>query len=75
MIGQKKRHSIIEICIGTAIGYFVAIITQRIIFPLFDIQVSHSENFTIAGIFTVVSLVRGYFVRRLFNWLHIKNLL
>ena len=73
--GQKKKHTIIETCIGTALGYTVAIMTQRIVFPIFDIHVSHSENFLIAGIFTVVSLIRGYYVRRLFNWLHVKEIL
>ncbi len=72
MKGQKRRHSVIETIVGTIIGYFVAMITQVIVFPMFNIHTSHSVNFSIAAIFTVVSLIRGYCVRRFFNWIYIR---
>lgn len=72
---QSKRGSVIETVTGTAIGYSVAVVTQIVIFPLFDLHVSASENLAIAAVFTIISLVRGYWVRRLFNWLHIKGVL
>lgn len=64
---QSKTHSLIEVLCGTAIGYVVAVATQILVFPLFDIEVTSAENLTIAAIFTVVSIARGYAVRRLFN--------
>jgi hypothetical protein len=73
MTGQKKSHSFIEVCINTAIGYFVALLTQIITFPWFDIEVTYKQQFLIGLIFTIVSIARGYFVRRLFNYLNIKN--
>jgi hypothetical protein len=72
---QSKRGSVIETVTGTVIGYSVAVITQIVIFPLFDLHVSAGENLTIAAVFTIISLVRGYWVRRLFNWLHLKGVL
>lgn len=69
--GQKKKHSFIETCINTGIGYFVALATQIIAFPWFGIEVTHTQQLAIGLIFTVVSVVRGYFVRRLFNYIHI----
>ena len=74
-MSQSKRGSVIETAVGTAIGYSVAVCTQIVIFPLFDLHVSASENLTIAAVFTIISLVRGYWVRRLFNWLHLKGVL
>lgn len=71
--GQKKSHSMIEIVVGTGIGFGVALLTQLAVFPLFGIQTSHGENFAIAAIFTVVSILRGYCVRRLFNWIHVRG--
>jgi uncharacterized protein YneF (UPF0154 family) len=62
----------IEVGVGVAIGYFVALATQLIAFPLLSIPVSLSNNFLLGLIFTVVSVIRGYFVRRLFNWMHTK---
>lgn len=52
---------------STAIGYAFAIIAQIVIFPLFGINVSVAENFAIAALFTVVSVIRGYVIRRWFN--------
>ena len=73
MTGQKKKVSLMEVLINTAIGYFVALATQIIVFPWFDIEVTYHQQFMIGLIFTVVSIVRGYFVRRLFNVIHVKG--
>ena len=73
MKGQKKKHSFLETCLSTAIGYGIALATQIVVFPWFNIEVSHSQHLTIGLIFTVVSVVRGYFVRRLFNLIHLKG--
>ena len=73
MKGQKKRHSLIETLINVTIGYFIALGTQIIVFPWFNIEVTYKEQFLIGMIFTIVSIVRGYFIRRLFNLLYIKG--
>lgn len=70
---QSKKMSIIETCLSTLIGLAVAITTQIIVFPWFGMQVELHQNFMIAGIFTVISIARGYVVRRVFNWLHIRK--
>jgi len=64
---QTKRHSIIESISNVVIGYCTALITQIIIFPIFNIHTSQSENMKIALIFTIISLIRNYFVRRWFT--------
>ena len=66
---QSRRHSLLETVFSTVIGYAVAITTQIIVFPWFDIHTSAQDNIAIGAIFTVVSIVRGYCVRRLFNWI------
>lgn len=72
---QRRLVSIIEITISTAIGFSLSYVCAMLVFPLFGFPVTHEQNFAITGIFTVLSLVRGYGVRRLFNWLHLKGLL
>lgn len=64
---QSRRTSFIESCMQTAIGFCVALVTQQIVFPWFDIPLNGVQNIQIAVIFTGVSLVRGYIVRRWFN--------
>lgn len=66
-MAQSKKMSLVETVTSTAIGYVVALITQMLVFPLYDLEVTIGQNIGISVIFTVVSLVRGYFVRRLFN--------
>jgi hypothetical protein len=57
----------IETCCSTAIGLAVAYLTQVLVFPLFDIHVSRQSHMKITAIFTIVSLIRSFAVRRLFN--------
>lgn len=64
---QTKTSSMIESISNVFIGYVVAVISQITIFPLFDIHVSVLDNALIGVWFTVISLVRSYTVRRLFN--------
>lgn len=74
-MGQSKRGSVIETITGTAIGYSVAVLSQVILFPFFDVNVSLEQNLVIALWFTVISLIRGYWVRRLFNLMHVRGVL
>ena len=64
---QSKKGSFIESCVNIAIGYGVALVSQIIIFPMFGINVPLSTNIWIGVWFTVISLVRSYVVRRVFN--------
>lgn len=64
---QSKKDSLIESITNVSIGYVVAILTQIVVFPLFDINTSWYENLGIAACFTVVSVIRSYVVRRFFT--------
>lgn len=70
---QPKLMSWLETCLNTGIGFGIAIAAQILIFPLFGFNPPLSTNFTIALIFTVISIVRGYVMRRLFEALHIRR--
>lgn len=72
---QKARHSFLEACIGTTIGYGIAFGANMVILPLFGYTPSLAHNFWITNFFTVISVIRSYYVRRLFNWLHHKEIL
>ena len=64
---QSSLMSAVESVSNVAIGYGVALVTQLAVFPLFGLAVSLGDNLMIGAIFTVVSLVRSYVVRRAFN--------
>ena len=67
-MSQSKKGSLLEAFINVAVGYAVAVASQIVIFPLFDVHISVADNMAIGGFFTVVSIVRSYALRRLFNW-------
>ncbi len=64
---QTRGHSAYESATNIAIGYVVALASQLAVFPLFDIDVSLSDNLAIGAYFTVISLIRSYCVRRWWN--------
>lgn len=66
-MNQTKLHSIIESVTQTLIGLITSIIVQVRLYPLLGIPVSFKQNLIITAVFFVVSMIRGYIVRRYFN--------
>lgn len=64
---QTKRQSLIETLTNVAIGYLVSLIANLIVLPLFNYNISLTDGIYISIIFTVISIIRGYLVRRYFN--------
>jgi hypothetical protein len=59
--------SLIEAVTNVAVGYVLAVATQIIVFPWFGLHASLGENLTLGGVFTAISLLRSYALRRLFE--------
>lgn len=64
---QSRLSSLIESFTNIAIGLLINTTAQHVLFPLWDIHISVSENLQIAMAFTVISLIRSYTIRRWFN--------
>ena len=73
-MSQSRLGSFIESLANVVLGYGVAVGAQILIFPLFGVVIPLSSNLAIGIIFTLVSLVRSYLLRRLFNLLHRTSL-
>ena len=63
----------IETVLNVGTGYIIAIFTQALIFPFFGIHIPLSQNVVLAALFTIISIIRGYFFRRLFNMISEKK--
>jgi|GEM_PF-3073090 len=62
-----------ESAAGTVFAFVTSIVVgQWIIYPLSGIKVSMAANIHATIWFTAVSLVRSYWLRRFFNWIHHK---
>lgn len=72
MSAQSRRMSLVESLANVAIGYGVAVTAQVLVFPLFGLHATLGENLAIGGIFTVVSIVRSYCLRRVFERLRVR---
>jgi hypothetical protein len=64
---QSKRHSLYESLVGTLVGYVINLCVQLIVYPLYGATFTFFQNIQLCLIFLVVSLVRGYCIRRYFN--------
>ena len=63
---QSRRMSLIEAITNVALGYVLAVFTQIIVFPWFGLRPSLGDNLALGLVFTSISLIRGYALRRLF---------
>ncbi len=67
MKGQIKSHSFVEAILNTAIGFIISMAANMIVLPWFGFKVSMTQAFNIGVIFTFISIIRSYILRRLFN--------
>jgi len=64
---QSRVMSLVEAVANVVVGYGVAVLTQALVFPVFGIATSLGQNLGIGLVFTVVSIVRSYTLRRAFE--------
>ena len=64
---QTKKWSMIETLTSVGIGWLIGVILNMLVLPLFDYDVSLTDGVLISIIFTAVSVVRSYVIRRWFN--------
>ena len=66
-MSQSRAASMVETAVSIAIGFAVSMAITSVVLPAYGHPVGVSDNFQITAIFTVASVIRGYFVRRMFN--------
>ncbi len=71
-MSQKRRHSAAEAVMNVLIGLSISVAANALIFPLFGFHPNPRQNISISLIYTAISLVRSYLLRRLFNRWHTK---
>ncbi|MCB1381247.1 MAG: hypothetical protein KDK89_23180 [Alphaproteobacteria bacterium] len=70
---QSRLMSFVESLTNVAVGYGVAILTQIVVFPLFGLYTTLSQNLTLGALFTVVSVARSFALRRVFEAIRFLN--
>ena len=65
--GQSKKASAAEAVVNTVVGFFIAWVAQWVICWAYDIKMNNIEVTIVTFWMTVVSLVRLYVIRRMWN--------
>lgn len=69
-MAQSRLGSMVETVVSIAIGFCVSMVLTALVLPAYGHNVTLGQNLQITAIFTVASVLRGYFVRRLFARFH-----
>lgn len=64
---QTRLVSLIETLLNTAIGFAVSFVGWPIAAAITGIEYGHGQHVAVVAFFTVLSVVRGYVIRRFFN--------
>ncbi|WP_149142658.1 DUF7220 family protein [Gemmobacter caeruleus] len=70
---QSRRLSFLEALSNVILGYGLAVLTQRAVFPAFGLETTLAEEMQLGAAFTAMSLLRSYLLRRLFAALDGEN--
>lgn len=68
-MSQSRKGSAVEACINMLVGLIVSMVANTIVFPRFGFHPSLLDNIGITLIYTAISLIRSYCLRRAFNLL------
>jgi hypothetical protein len=66
---QTRSGSAIEAATNVAVGFLLAFVLQGLLYPVVGIATTPQTNLLIAAVFTAVSVLRSYLVRRAFEQL------
>jgi hypothetical protein len=69
-MSQKRTHSFIESLTNTVVGYAVNFTANMLILPLFGFGITIEQNIQISMLYVLISVIRGYGIRRAFNFYH-----
>jgi membrane protein implicated in regulation of membrane protease activity len=66
-MSQTKKESLAEATMNVMIGFLITMTASFVVYPMFGVIMSHWTNVWVTITFTVISLIRGYVIRRWFN--------
>lgn len=73
MKAQTRRGAMVESIVNLAVGFGLSYLINLFALPAFGMQPSHGALFGLGAIFTLASVIRSYFLRRIFEWLRIRK--
>lgn len=66
-MSQSKKLSFVESLVNTGIGLAITFVVSPFVYWVCDVNISWPQMGGATLLFTAVSIIRNYFVRRIFN--------
>lgn len=64
---QSKKKSLLESIINTFVGFMTTLLISPFIYWICNVQINVSQISIVTLLFTIVSIIRNYVIRRWFN--------
>ena len=66
-MNQSRLGSLYEVIVSICVGFSINWVMNLLILPLYGFHINGGQAFSMGLIFTVVSVIRGYCIRRWFE--------
>lgn len=67
-MAQTKLHSLLESIVNTAVGLLTALVGTQAVVWAYNMPMSFEQNVILTFWMTVISIARGYVIRRWFDY-------
>lgn len=64
---QSKKKSLVESVVNTFVGLLITLVASPFIYWICDVKISYPQMTVATLLFTVLSILRNYVIRRWFN--------
>lgn len=64
---QTKQKSFLESMVNTLVGMIITFLISPFVYWLCDVEINLGQISWLTILFTIVSIVRNYIIRRIFN--------
>ena len=66
-MSQSRKASAFESAVNTVSGFLISLVLQALLMRLMNFPFTAAQNVFVVSAFTIVSFVRSYALRRIFN--------
>jgi len=66
-MAQSKKKSLIESVVNTFVGFLVTLAVSPFVYKMCSVEMSYPKMTLVTLVFTLVSVLRNYVIRRVFN--------
>lgn len=66
--GQSRKMSLLESFVSVVAGYFLTVLIQYLVYPIFGIAIPATDALVISLIIVLAAFAKNFSIRRLFNY-------